>query len=641
MEPQKTVETDEQPELVEHGSEHINEGEPTTNGESPPAETAQEPDLAPQASIRTRQGDKYEKKGSPRADDTPDTSIFFLRVGATLFDAMIVGLLAIVWLYISTSLWQITLSGRAGIPWLPQYAFSLVSPYSVTYTWMIGVGSALWPIASPLVGLAAAVSSPDLKLMNPEAFYIALVNVCLAPVIVDTLYRVLMERSRLQGTLGKRLLGIQVTDAAGNKLSISRAIWRYAARVLSLAPFWIGISFAFFNKSRQVIHDRMSGTKVGSTLPAAAVRRRTPWAFLVCGLFFAFIINICVPAVLSSLSRITPQDSATFYAELVKADNMVRNERWETAVGVLAQLVQEHPDNLQAHVLLSLAYRGVQNYPQAIDEANRALEIDPYCAPALCARAASLEAQGKTEEALKDYTAASILNPRNTESHLRRANLLNKQGMYNEAYKEAMEAVSSDAGNVDAQSILGTSLAKLKRWDEAITAHQAAFSQSTGKKRREFLKQLGICQYAAGRYRDAQKSFSLGFKLEPKGESALRAENLRWVAECELMLKDWTAARSAIASAVKLDPNNANLYYLSSCISYLNNDTVIARLQANQALAKGLNGPDGETQKEILAAILQPDAKEAYNQFTDALKRSPGMRELALLHAQAAKHTGN
>src|SRR5688572_30762827 len=58
------------------------------------------------------------------------------------------------------------------------------------------------------------------------------------------LYWPVMESSARQATLGKDLLGLQVTDAAGQRLSFVRALLRALAKIISAIPFNIGFLLA-------------------------------------------------------------------------------------------------------------------------------------------------------------------------------------------------------------------------------------------------------------------------------------------------------------------------------------------------------------------------------------------------------------
>ncbi len=83
----------------------------------------------------------------------------------------------------------------------------------------------------------------------------------LMDVIMFWLYFALQESSPLQATLGKRLLGIYVTDGDGERLTFVRATIRYFSKYLS-SIFMIGFIMAAFTKNKQGLHDLIADTLV-------------------------------------------------------------------------------------------------------------------------------------------------------------------------------------------------------------------------------------------------------------------------------------------------------------------------------------------------------------------------------------------
>ena len=75
------------------------------------------------------------------------------------------------------------------------------------------------------------------------------------------LYFALQESSSQQATLGKRLMGIYVTDIDGERLSFGRATIRYFSKYLS-SIFMIGFIMAAFTKNKQGLHDLIADTLV-------------------------------------------------------------------------------------------------------------------------------------------------------------------------------------------------------------------------------------------------------------------------------------------------------------------------------------------------------------------------------------------
>lgn len=75
-------------------------------------------------------------------------------------------------------------------------------------------------------------------------------------------YFSIMESSSRQGTLGKILLGIKVTDLEGGRISFWRATARFFGKIPSSVIFGIGFFMAAFTKQKQALHDMMAGCLV-------------------------------------------------------------------------------------------------------------------------------------------------------------------------------------------------------------------------------------------------------------------------------------------------------------------------------------------------------------------------------------------
>jgi len=79
---------------------------------------------------------------------------------------------------------------------------------------------------------------------------------------IQLLYKSLMESSAKQGTLGKMIVGIQVTDLFGQRISFGRAVGRYFASMLSSLTLMIGYMLAGWTSRKQALHDMIAGTLV-------------------------------------------------------------------------------------------------------------------------------------------------------------------------------------------------------------------------------------------------------------------------------------------------------------------------------------------------------------------------------------------
>jgi uncharacterized RDD family membrane protein YckC len=76
------------------------------------------------------------------------------------------------------------------------------------------------------------------------------------------LYFALMESSSWQGTLGKRAVGVGVTDLQGRRLSFGRASGRFFGKIASGMSFLVGYAMAGFTERKQALHDILAGCLV-------------------------------------------------------------------------------------------------------------------------------------------------------------------------------------------------------------------------------------------------------------------------------------------------------------------------------------------------------------------------------------------
>jgi len=81
-------------------------------------------------------------------------------------------------------------------------------------------------------------------------------------VIMGWLYFALLESGAGQATIGKRALGIKVTDVNGNRISFGRATGRYFAKIISNMTLLIGYLMVFWDRRHQALHDKIAETMV-------------------------------------------------------------------------------------------------------------------------------------------------------------------------------------------------------------------------------------------------------------------------------------------------------------------------------------------------------------------------------------------
>ena len=75
-------------------------------------------------------------------------------------------------------------------------------------------------------------------------------------------YFAIMESSESQATVGKKILGLKVTDEFGQRMSFGRATGRYFSKYISSLILGIGYLMAAFTDRKQALHDKIASTLV-------------------------------------------------------------------------------------------------------------------------------------------------------------------------------------------------------------------------------------------------------------------------------------------------------------------------------------------------------------------------------------------
>ena len=109
---------------------------------------------------------------------------------------------------------------------------------------------------------ALLIGLPSGERFDGAAVTIAAIWICASYLIVPWLYWALMEKSSGQATLGKRALGIIVSDIKGRRITFMRGTLRYWAKLISFLLLLVGFVLAGFTPRKQALHDIISSCLV-------------------------------------------------------------------------------------------------------------------------------------------------------------------------------------------------------------------------------------------------------------------------------------------------------------------------------------------------------------------------------------------
>ena len=127
---------------------------------------------------------------------------------------------------------------------LSQPAIMVGDPFSLALSWS----------ADPALRASIATLA---DVLNQLLLIVAVVLFGLAAV-----YFIASESSRWQASPGKRLLGLRVTDLAGQRLGPGRTALRFLSGILSWLTFNLGHALAAWTPDKRALHDYLAGARV-------------------------------------------------------------------------------------------------------------------------------------------------------------------------------------------------------------------------------------------------------------------------------------------------------------------------------------------------------------------------------------------
>ena len=117
-------------------------------------------------------------------------------------------------------------------------------------------------IAFPVTMIFGTVIPQAMMTDNVQVTSIAVSMPQVIMLVASWVYFAGLESSVWQATVGKKILGMQVTDTSGERIDFIKATIRYFAKILSSFILMIGFIMVAFTAKKQGLHDFIAGTLV-------------------------------------------------------------------------------------------------------------------------------------------------------------------------------------------------------------------------------------------------------------------------------------------------------------------------------------------------------------------------------------------
>ncbi|MGE5244912.1 MAG: sulfatase-like hydrolase/transferase [Betaproteobacteria bacterium] len=198
---------------------------------------------------------------------------------------------------------------------------------------------------------------------------------------------------------------------------------------------------------------------------------------------------------------------------LSRAQQMLGRGRAEQAVPILEQLLKENDRSFELHLTLGDAYRETGRPREAIDEYAAASLSNPRAAVPLLAAARAYLAVGDAAQAREKVEAAERLEPETSDVHVVRGMIYEQAGRGPEALREYQTALQANRSNPEARARVAGMALQLGQLDLAGEQFRALLQIGYRPSRMHFglgqvAQRRGDLKRAAAEYREA-------LRLEP------------------------------------------------------------------------------------------------------------------------------
>ncbi len=195
-------------------------------------------------------------------------------------------------------------------------------------------------------------------------------------------------------------------------------------------------------------------------------------------------------------------------------------------------------------------------YEDAIEQYNKALEIDPRNGEAYQERARTYEKLNLMENAAHDYISAAVFGLNPAENFLQSANLSYKSNNYEEALSAILKAIEVRPKYHEAYLLQCQVYLKINKYDEAYTSSINAL-ETKGSAFAQYLK--GLTEFYLGRYSEAHNDLNKAISKDK-----LLLDSYLTLAEVQLISKETQFAIENCQYVLSIDKNNHYAYYILS-----------------------------------------------------------------------------
>jgi len=194
-----------------------------------------------------------------------------------------------------------------------------------------------------------------------------------------------------------------------------------------------------------------------------------------------------------------------------------------------------------------IAYGKLGQFPQAISDFNRAIELNPKYALAYCNRGHAYDGLGQLTQAISDYNKAIELNQKEALAYINRGNAYRKLGQLTQAISDYTKTIELNPKDALAYYNRGNAYDNLGQLTQAISDYNKAIELNP--KYALAYNNRGVTYRKLGQFTQAISDYTKTIELDPKYAGAYCNRGVAYVS-----LQKLVKAKKDLLKAVELNP---------------------------------------------------------------------------------------
>lgn len=181
-----------------------------------------------------------------------------------------------------------------------------------------------------------------------------------------------------------------------------------------------------------------------------------------------------------STSHTEDDKGAKIKSKLWEARKLANEGEYEEAIDILTNIIADDIESAEIYELRGYIYDELEKYKQAVEDYNRAIDLNPEFHRAYHNRGTTRLNLDEYQQAIEDYTQAINLDPESAESYYGRGNTYRKLEEYERAVEDYTQAIDLDPEYAKAYHNRGVTYQDLGEWEQAIDDHDRAINLDPG-----------------------------------------------------------------------------------------------------------------------------------------------------------------